>query len=434
MGYEFASSGGGLAPGLVAALEELDRLIDWERVDRSAGAPGATGLRRADLSAAHDLVERLGSPQLAFRAVHVAGTKGKGSTAALIGAGLARAGFTVGLYTSPHVERVTERIALDGEPIEDEALARHLWRALEVREAGVAEGTAAEHATWFDVLTAAAFLAFAERGVDFAVVECGLGGRLDSTNVVVPEVCVITNVDLEHTAILGNTRAEIAAEKAGIVKPGVRVVTGVPARDPAGAVIAEVAARNDAPLRFIELAGTIAERNRELAIQALGELGFGRVLDDEAERAARLPGRLERREVGGIPVVLDGAHVPASVANVLDDLGADPALHGPPVVILGLGRDKDLPGVLKALAGRVDKVLGTSVGAGPYRTPEEIVAEATRVGVAAETAVPPRMALDNALDHARSARSGEWVLVTGSLHLIGAVRGFLARAPWKETC
>ena len=198
---------------LARILARLDTLVDWEKRDRSPGM-------RRGLAPMEDLMARLGSPQASFRAVHVAGTKGKGSTASLIAAGLARAGFSVGLYTSPHVDRVEERVRVDGRDVAAGELAEALERAFDAREAAVAGDTAADEATWFDLLTAAAFLVFQRRGVDWAVVECGLGGRLDSTNVVHGEVCVVTNIDLEHTAVLGNCFADIAREKGGIVKPG----------------------------------------------------------------------------------------------------------------------------------------------------------------------------------------------------------------------
>ena len=135
--------------------------------------------------------------------------------------------------------------------------------------------------------------------------------------------------------------------------------------------------------------------------------------------------------MGGVPVVLDGAHVPSSLRAVLDELGADPDLPGPPVVVLGMGRDKDAAGLLKTLAGRSDRVLCTSAGAGPYRTPEELSREAARLGVEALAVSSPRAALEAAL---RRAHPGGWVLVTGSLHLVGAVRGLLPPAPQEPAC
>jgi dihydrofolate synthase / folylpolyglutamate synthase len=305
----------------------------------------------------------------------------------------------------------------------------------------VAAGTAARDATWFDVLTAAAFDAFAAARLAWAVIEVGLGGRLDSTNVKDGEVCVVTNIDLEHTAILGATRAAIAAEKAGILKPGCTALTGVDAGDAEVApVLVRAAAEAGAELRFVPQQGSLAQRNAALAAAALDALGERGVCEAGGRRLAGglagpepagLPGRLERRSLGGVPVVLDGAHVPSSLRAVLDELAADPGLPGRPVVVIGMGRDKDAHGLLKALAGRSDRVLCTSAGAGPYRTPGELLAVAVQLGLEAAAVSDPKDALQAAL---RRAQSGGWVLVTGSLHLVGAVRGLFPPAPEDPAC
>jgi dihydrofolate synthase/folylpolyglutamate synthase len=427
--------------GLKQALARLDALVNLERADRSAGAPGADALRRAGLEPMRDLCARLAAPERAFRAVHVAGTKGKGSVSTFLAHGLLRAGFSVGLYTSPHVSDVCERLAIGGRLVPPGVLARHLERALDARAAALRDGTAGGNASWFDVFTAAAFDAFAAARVAWAVVEVGLGGRLDSTNVVHGEVGIVTNIDLEHTAILGSTRAAIAAEKAGIFKPGASALTGVPAQDDEVApVLAACARAAGALLVHVDLQGEIRERNRRLAgaaLAALGERGvrdlYGTPLGPALLSGAlpRLPGRRELRRVGSIPVVLDGAHVASSLRALLADLGHEPEFRGPAVVVLGMGRDKDAPGLLKALAGRADRVLCTSAGSGPYRTPEELSEEATRVGLEAEPVSTAADALDRAL---RSVRPGGWVLVTGSLHLVGAVRDRLPPAAEEAAC
>ena len=173
---------------------------------------------RVGLEPMLDLAHRLGDPQSSFRSIHVAGTKGKGSVSALIEAALVRAGLRVGRYASPHVERITERVSLDGREIDAGSLARALNSALDAYEAAREAKTPAADATWFDLLTAAAFIIFAETKREWAVVEVGLGGRLDSTNIVIGEVAVVTNIGLEHTEILGKTRSAIAREKVGILK------------------------------------------------------------------------------------------------------------------------------------------------------------------------------------------------------------------------
>jgi dihydrofolate synthase/folylpolyglutamate synthase len=427
---------------LGAALERLDALVDWERRDRDASM-------RRGIDPAADLLERLGSPHHRFRSVHVAGTKGKGTTSALVAAGLLRAGIRAGLYTSPHVDRVHERIRIAGVDVDDEALAAALERALDVRAQAIADGGPGAQSTWFDVLTAAAFSVFAEQEVPWAVVECGLGGRLDSTNVLAADVCVVTNVDLEHTAVLGSTRTAIAREKGGILKRGATLVTGVlpdaslGTDDPAPVLDAIARDLRCPVIRPATLAPTMLGRDVDLAALALDELGargvkdadgwtVGRSLLDETTIAAtRLPGRLEKHRVGRIPLVIDGAHVASSVRMVLDELARDPELRGSPVVVLALGRDKNAREILKVLAARTDRVLCTTVSSGPLLAAHTLAAEANLAGLGAETAADPRDACARALE---SAADGRWVLVLGSFYLAGAVRALLrAESPPSPT-
>ena len=196
---------------LARASSRLDALVDWEHRSRAA--------MRVDLEPVRDLLARLGDPHRRLRVVHVTGSKGKGSVCALIEAGLVHAGLRAGRYASPHLEHLNERVSLLGQPIADAALADALFTTLDALAAARNAGTRGGAATWFDAMTAAALLAFAEAGLEWAVVEVGLGGRLDSTNIVLPELAIITNIGLEHCDVLGATREAIAAEKAGIVKP-----------------------------------------------------------------------------------------------------------------------------------------------------------------------------------------------------------------------
>jgi dihydrofolate synthase / folylpolyglutamate synthase len=427
------------AQRLERALARLDGLINWERKGR--------GRMRVTLEPARDLCARLGDPQLGTPAVHVTGSKGKGSVCALVAAGLTAAGRRTGRYSSPHVERVTERIAIDGREVAPAALAQGIELALAAREAALIEGTPARDATWFDLLTGAAWCALRASEVEWLVVECGLGGRFDSTNTLDGEVCVITNVELEHTNVLGTTRAAIAAEKAGILSRGCTLVTGVASDDEAGAVI-DAAAR-ELGVRVLRPAWlgagprpSIAARNREMAGLVLDELGRrghsergGRplgagLLSDELAAAARLPGRLEWLWLGATRVLLDGAHTPGSVADVLADLtngsAGSPAPSRLPVAVLGMNCDKDMTGILKSLGGRVDRVLCTSVGGALARTPEEIAEAARALGMTAETAGNPRMALERARD---LTAGGGWILVLGSLYLAGAIRPLVSTEP-----
>jgi dihydrofolate synthase/folylpolyglutamate synthase len=379
-----------------------------------------------------DLMARLDNPHRKWRAVHVAGTKGKGSVSSLIAAGLRAAGDSVGLYASPHVEHMRERIRIDHNWIDDGALARALGQVLDVRDRAENEGTDAAEATWFDLVTATAFLCFAQAGVDWAVVEVGLGGRLDSTNVVRGELCVIPSIELEHTDILGSTKQEIALEKAGILKPGSVLALGVtPDRrlgfhQDAGGAIARVAINEHVYWETIAPGGTFPERNHRLAalgLDLLAKRGFrklgGSLLTPEVVEQARLPGRLEKCSYQGVPVLLDGAHVPISVAGVLlqcEGLGLPSAK---PQVVLALGQDKDAPGILKALSGAVDRVHCTSVEGSLQRTGEELANLVRGFGLEAQVHIQPEDALKAA---AEAARPSGWVLVIGSLHLVGAVR------------
>ena len=432
-------------PSLEEVLGRLEALIDWEQRDRAPADRGQA--MRVDLEPVTDLLSLLGHPDKNLCCVHVAGTKGKGSVASLVATALGAAGLRVGRFGSPHVERLTERVLIDGEEVDDEVLAACLSLALDAREVAIKDQSAGKDATWFDALTAAALLAFREQDVGFAVVECGLGGRLDSTNVVVGDVCVVTNVDLEHTNVLGNSRAEIAFEKVSILGRAAGFVTGVPpAPDEAGSVIDKhvemmetTCLRPDWALGKADMPRSIEQRNVDLAGLVLDELGrraWGAQLETninaglltpEVRRAASLPGRLEVFEHPAGLVVLDGAHVAASLEAVLDDLQSRKGLAGPPITILALGADKDQAAFLKILGPRADRVLCSSVGHRPAALPGELVENARRFEASAEMAGAPQMALSRALElaqeqNANGSPGDAWILITGSLHLIGELR------------
>src|SRR5438132_1152684 len=191
---------------------------------RELASPQQARAVKFDLRNIRAICERMGHPQREFASVHVAGTNGKGSTAAMLANILQLAGLRPGLYTSPHLLRINERIRLDGAEISDDQFAGSFTRVLAVIEELLASGTLAAHPTYFECATAMAFDFFARAGTEIAVIEVGLGGRLDSTNVIVPEVAVITQIDFDHENFLGHSIEEIAAEKAGIIKPGAWVV------------------------------------------------------------------------------------------------------------------------------------------------------------------------------------------------------------------
>jgi dihydrofolate synthase/folylpolyglutamate synthase len=422
---------------LARAMARLDALTDWERRPRNTMRVGLEPMR--------DLVARLGDPQKSFRSIHVAGTKGKGSVSALIEAALAHAGLPVGRYASPHVERVTERVSVQGHDVDEPTLARALDKALDAYEAARTAGTPAVDATWFDLLTAAAFIIFAETQREWAVIEVGLGGRLDSTNIVDGEIAVVTNIALEHTEILGNTRAAIAREKVGILKPGAVLVTTLGADDEAGRVLQTRADELGSRVKRTRLdaVAPIEQINFALAAAVLGELRrkgvSGRsgepvgaaLLDADTRLAARLPGRMERFDVeigpGRLPVVMDGAHVPFNIRAVLRDLALRPELSGACVAIVALAADKDAQGFVAELRGRASAIVFTDVpGSSRGRSPVELKALAESLGLVSEVEADAKRALKRGLELARQANA--WLLVTGSLYLIGALRPAVGEA------
>ena len=409
------------------ALEGLDGLINWERRDRSGGIDRS-------LAPVLDILDRVGAPHKAFDSVLVAGTKGKGSVSALVASALRRGGLRVGLYTSPHVERVTERVRIDGAEVSRDALAAALEAVLKAQEGARVEGTQGAEATWFDQMTAAGFLLFAEAGVDWAVVEVGIGGRLDSTRSVEAPVSVVTNVALEHTAVLGKTREAIAGEKGAVISKGGTLVTGIdPHEDPeVWAVLARLAEAAQGRLVAVPQRGDFDRRNQAIAEAVLNEMGrlgavsssgeriWRSLLDDEAVRMARLPGRKERFVVNGVPVVLDCGHTAESAALLLEELEADADLGRKPKLVIALGQEKDAKRLLKAFEGHVDRCLCTTAPEGRLFASEDLAELAYRAGHDPEAWDDPREALEDALQDAGEA--GGWVLVFGSFYLAAVLR------------
>ncbi len=435
-----------LHPSLSQALSRLDQLTNWERKPR--------GEMRVGLEPMLDLMQRLGNPHLSFRAIHVAGTKGKGSVSSLIEAGLLRAGWQVGRYASPHVDRVNERISVLGREVEDDALAQAIMQVLDSYESAKQAATAGEDATWFDVITAAAFVVFRDAGLNWVVVEVGLGGRLDSTNVVFGEVAVVTNIGLEHTEILGGTREAIAREKVGILKPGATLATTLAAGDAAGRVLQQRADELGCDVLRTDLAedATIAETNISLVglvFDHLGRKGEGVQQGDAKGRSigawllepaviasAHLPGRMERFDFvlppalrhgrQTLPMVMDGAHVPFNIEAVLRGITRSPGIGGDCVVIAALASDKDATGFLKVLSRYVSYAVFTEAsGSGRAHAASELEALGAAMGMTCEAEPDPHKALDRAV--AEAAGRGGWMLVTGSLYLIGALRGTVIR-------
>jgi dihydrofolate synthase / folylpolyglutamate synthase len=274
---------------LARVLAKYDRLVDWERRDR--------GAMKVDIAPLRHLLDRLNNPQKKFRTIHIAGTKGKGSVGALIEAGLHRAGLACGRFSSPHVERITERVTFGGQEISESMLARMLNWAWLLRERASLNSEPGANTTRFDLETVAAILAFVEAKVDWAVVECGLGGRTDSTNVMDGEVCVLTNVELEHTAVLGSSHSAIAFQKVGILKRGATMITGMAPYSAAGQIVCAEAQKLGCPVLFglPQPGDTIAEINTRLAQNVLDEIGRRSVTAQDPQFSKRPIGPLASR-------------------------------------------------------------------------------------------------------------------------------------------
>ena len=403
------------------------------------------------------LMELMGNPQQKFRAVHVAGTNGKGSTSMFIASMLMAAGYRVGLYTSPHLVSFTERIRINNVPIPE---ARVVELAQQVRSGCrgtcAADGSGPMSPTFFEVTTAIAFAYFAGEGVDIAVIETGMGGRLDSTNVVMPLVSIITNIDLEHTEFLGGTLDRIAGEKAGIVKPGVPVVTGAMQPEALSVIEREAEARGARVYRLskdfmpadirqggaqrfeyrgirnhysaltINMLGRYQVDNACLALAAIECLrAAGVAVDETALRRglekARWEGRMER--VSERPdVYLDGAHNPASAQRLAETIRDLKSSYRKLVLVIGILGDKDYRGIVDALVPLVDRVV---VSKPHYSRALEVrvLAEEIRKlhgSVAAAETIGDAIALARG-----AAESDDMILVTGSLYVVGDARALL---------
>ena len=419
---------------------------------------------RLGLARTRALLAGLGHPERSFRGALIGGTNGKGSVLALDGAALAAAGYRVGETPKPHLVTYRERLQIGGVPVEPDTFARLAGDVL-----ALADRVARRHGdpTEFELLTAVTFLWFAEAGVDLAVVEVGLGGRLDATHAWDGGVAAVTNVTLDHMDRLGSTVEAIAREKAAIIMRGDRAVTG--ASGSALAVIERRSRRVAAPLVVAPPARVLAVARDGIEVE-LGRLGRVRVglrgrhqaanvavadavldalesagiatVPDEARRTAyaavRWPGRLELVEAGGREILLDGAHNPAgaaSLAQALDEIGSF-LRPGRSTLVLAVMADKDVDGVIGALAASIllrgARVICTAPAGGRALSADRLAARWLAVaGWQAEAVSEPAAALDAALSAAPSDRgdgSGP-VVVAGSLYLVGAARAILVSDP-----
>jgi dihydrofolate synthase / folylpolyglutamate synthase len=482
----------------MSAMRFLADRIDYERMQSMPCSEEAFKLDRM-----RELLRWLGDPQRNLRIVHVAGTKGKGSTAAMTAAVLSAAGFRTGLFTSPHLDRIEERIAIDGRPCTSEEFAalidlvRPAVEALD-RKARAEKGTGpicrdqpsvgarpegAAHKldqspfplgpTYFEIITAAALCHFARRRVDAAVLEVGLGGRLDSTNVCTPAVSIITSISFDHTKQLGDTLAAIAAEKAGIIKPGVPVVSGVTGEEPR-AVVREIARQNGCrlvelgedfdfeyqPPRHLELAPAPARFDFRSFGRDSSDIELGLLGHHQAANAALVLAAVERLRAQGwtIPevavrkglgaaawparievvarrpaVVLDAAHNVASVEALLQVLDESFSVRRR-LLVFATTREKDVCGMLARLVGRFDHVIFTRYVENPRGVPpEELQAMAEREGGSStvtptsSTAVPTSVQVAPTPADAwgvvhRIANPDDLICITGSFFIAAEMR------------
>jgi dihydrofolate synthase/folylpolyglutamate synthase len=425
------------------AEEYLNTFTNYEQI------PGMT-YTGAGYSLEHleELLRRMGNPQLAARTIHIAGTKGKGSVAAMIAQVLSGSGYRTGLYTSPHFHTLRERIAVDGRMISEAAFAAAMAGIKPFIES-MRQDTSFRQLTHFEALTALAFAHFRKKRVDFQVLEVGLGGRLDATNVVPqPAVCIITAISLDHTQILGNTLEEIAREKAGIVKPGCWTVIS-PQPPEAALAIAEICLEKEA--KVVQVGKDVTWRkiggdfqHQSLAID--GRTGNYQVRipllgDFQLENAATSVAALEILSSNGSAisaanitqglaqvrwsgrfqtiqqqptVVIDGAHNVASMKRLVDNIKA--YFPGKRILLVfGTSCDKDIPGIINELVSLSPQVILTQASHSRAATLPALAAEFTKRNIETEARKTVTEAISRALSLASKT---DVVCVTGSLFVV----------------
>lgn len=436
------------------ALGYLNARVDLERARLTRQHRGKFKLDRMKA-----LARQLEDPQNAMRIVHVAGTKGKGSVCAMVASSLEGCGYTVGLYTSPHLVDVRERVQINGE-----AISTDDFRACMEKVAAAATAIEGRHgeATYFELLTALGFVYFAEKAVDIAVIEVGLGGRLDATNIVRPDVAVVTEISLDHTAVLGDTLPEIAREKAGIFKSCAAVIT-MPQAPGVLDAMREVAEASGAKLDVLgkdiefsyrfessadlgphhrvcvttprsgfehfasPLPGEHQAYNCGLALAALDMLRARGIEMNEADVAhglscTHIDGRMEL--VHDQPkILLDGAHNAASMGALVKTVGAH-IPYDSMVMIFGCAVDKDITGMLEKVDLGADKVIFTRAATNPRAAdPHDLQRMFAEVSGKMSQVVPN---LKDAINTAyRAVGKGDLILITGSFYLVGEAKNLL---------
>jgi dihydrofolate synthase/folylpolyglutamate synthase len=442
-----------------AAVDQLNAMIP--ELYASSGQPR----HKFSLDEIRVLLAALGDPQLRFHSVLIAGTNGKGSTAATLASILTAAGIPTGLYTSPHLARANERIRLDHIEIGDDDFAGLYFRVHDTAQQLVLDGQLPQMPSYFEILTAQALLYFAEARVQLAVLEVGMGGRLDATNIVDPLLSVITDISIDHTEWLGSTIAAITREKAGILRRkgtlvtlpqhpeanqvlgevatelGVRGVSAVPYMPPMGTGTAGpycvealgATIRVDSPL-----SGAHQQRNLALAIAAAVELArnHGFVVKPaaiaEGIRKTSWPGRLERIERDGVEWMLDVAHNPAGAWALRAGLnqvssGAFGALEGDPprTLIFSCLRDKPVAEMAQILFPLFDEVILAPIHTARAASLDDLMAAAEATGVHAVAVESVQQAMQLAVEQVRRSAQPRLIVVSGSVYLVGEARTLL---------
>lgn len=429
-----------------AAINELNAMVP--ELYTGAGQPR----RKFSLDEIRILLGELRNPHRSFPSVLIAGTNGKGSTAATLASILTASGLRTGLYTSPHLTRANERIRVDGAEIEDDAFAGLYFRVHDSARQLVLDRRLPQLPSYFEILTAQALLYFAEARVEIAVLEVGMGGRLDATNVVDPLLSVITDISLDHMEWLGSTISAIAGEKAGILRAEGTMIT-LPQHPEANQVLGEVAAglgvRGVSAADYVPdtgvvgaysvqalgaeilvdspLAGAHQHRNLALAMAAAVELagsrGFPITPASMAQgiRQTRWPGRLERIGRHGVEWVLDVAHNPAGAWALRAGLRSAIGVERPRALIFSCLRDKPVKEMAQILFPLFERVILAPIQSARAASLDDLLAAAKATGTPAVAAE----SVSHALELAEEDAHGGTIVVSGSVYLVGEVRGML---------
>ncbi len=429
-----------------AAIDQLNALAP-----ELYGKPGEPR-RKFSLAEVHTLLEAVRNPQLSFPSILIAGTNGKGSTASTLASILSAAGLHCGLYTSPHLEKPNERIRVSREEIADDAFARLYFRVHDAAQDLVLAGRLPQLPSYFEILTALAFLYFAESRIEIAVLEVGMGGRLDATNVVDPLLSIITDISLDHMEWLGSTISAITREKAGILRCGGTMIT-LPQHPEANQVLGEIAAEQD--IRVVNavpymppagtrshysikalgatilvespLTGAHQQRNVALAIAAATELAANHrflitpAALEEGIRRTCWPGRLERLANSDVEWILDVAHNPAGAWALRAGLHDILEARSPRVLLFSCLRDKPIAEMAQILFPLFNQVIVAPIHTARAAAIEDLLFGAKATG----TEVVAAQSIQEAVRTAQRRAAGGVVVVSGSVYLVGEVRTLL---------